>query len=121
MVSQCVGSILSSLVLRSRKKISMSLSTTVMVFAIPPSLVMIIDGATGGSWGGVENGGTSGKWNPGVLFPLYMVCGVCYGVIEIGKRVIPRMLVGGEMAKLRQIDSVVSLYLSQPRKEVLLF
>lgn len=80
-----------------------------MVFSIPPIVVMVVDSATGGSWGGVENGGTSGKWNPGVLFPLYMLCGVCYGVIEIGKRVVPRMLVGGEMAKLRQIDSVVTI------------
>lgn len=70
---------------------------------------MIIDSTTGGKIGGMEHGGRSGAWTPAILFPLYMVCGICYGIIELGKRVVPRMLVGRELVKLRQIDSLVSM------------
>lgn len=52
----------------------------------------------------------SGNWVTDALFPLYCICGVCYGMIELVKRVIPRDIVGGNVDKLRQIDSLVHIF-----------
>lgn len=38
------------------------------------------------------------------------VCGVVYGMVELIRRVIPRDLVGGNVQKLRQMDSLVHIF-----------
>lgn len=71
---------------------------------------MIADATTGGRWLTPSDHipiNIPGKWHTEALFPLYCICGICYGIIELIKRVIPRALVGGDIDKLRQIDSVV--------------
>jgi hypothetical protein len=74
-----------------------------------PSLLMILDKCTGGNMktASVEDD-IHGTWGTNALFPLYCISGVCYGMIELLKRVIPRDIVGGDVDKLRQIDSLVS-------------
>jgi hypothetical protein len=84
----------------------------VTTFATIPTLIMIIEKCTGGSMKkSTEDHESHGKWPADALFPLYCVCGVCYGMVEVVKRVIPRDIVGGDVDKLRQIDSLVSWFL----------
>lgn len=106
---QCIGSILSSQILRRISTRSV-LVLSVLVFATVPSLLMILDRSTGGgiksAHGKIERHGT---WDTNALFPLYCISGVCYGMIELVKRVMPRDIVGGNVDKLRQIDSLVHI------------
>lgn len=41
------------------------------------------------------------------MIPIYAVCGVAYGMVELIRRIIPRDIVGGNVQKLRRMDSVV--------------
>jgi hypothetical protein len=41
------------------------------------------------------------------LFPVYIVSGIAYGMIELIRRVIPRDIVGGDIQRLRYMDAVV--------------
>ncbi|TGZ84095.1 hypothetical protein EX30DRAFT_338662 [Ascodesmis nigricans] len=110
MLFQCIGSILSSLILRHHP-IRSALTVTVLVFAIPPVVIMITDVATGGeSFQAGQDAAMKGRWKTEALFPLYCLCGVCYGIIELLKRVIPRALVGGDIDKLRQVDSIMHIF-----------
>lgn len=42
------------------------------------------------------------------MIPIYAICGVAYGMVELIRRIIPRDIVGGNVQKLRRMDSVVS-------------
>lgn len=82
----------------------------VSTFGMVPVLLMIIDKGSGGRMMGPDSVERHGSWAADGLFPLYCICGVCYGMIELLKRVIPRDIVGGDVDKLRQIDSLVHLF-----------
>ena len=41
------------------------------------------------------------------MIPVYCVCGVVYGMVELIRRVIPRDIVGGHIQKLKKMDSLV--------------
>lgn len=42
------------------------------------------------------------------MIPVYCISGIAYGMVELIRRVIPRDLVGGNVQKLRKLDSIVS-------------
>jgi quinol-cytochrome oxidoreductase complex cytochrome b subunit len=109
MQRQCIGSIVSAQVLR-RLAGRHVLVIAVTTFATIPTVIMILDKCTGGMMkkSTEDNEAHGGRWPADALFPLYCVCGVCYGMVEVVKRVIPRDIVGGDVDKLRQIDSLVS-------------
>jgi hypothetical protein len=48
-----------------------------------------------------------GSWDPNALFPIYMLTGIFFGMVELIRRVIPRDIVGGDIHKLRKMDAVV--------------
>lgn len=50
-----------------------------------------------------------GRFNTDGMIPIYAVCGVAYGMVELIRRIIPRDIVGGNVQKLRRMDSVVRL------------
>lgn len=41
------------------------------------------------------------------MIPIYAVCGIAYGMVELIRRIIPRDIVGGNVQKLRKMDSIV--------------
>jgi hypothetical protein len=41
------------------------------------------------------------------MIPVYCVCGIVYGMVELIRRVIPRDIVGGHINKLKRMDSLV--------------
>lgn len=49
-----------------------------------------------------------GKFNTDGMIPIYAICGIAYGMVELIRRVIPRDIVGGNVQKLRKMDSIVS-------------
>ncbi|KAF2878397.1 major facilitator superfamily domain-containing protein [Massariosphaeria phaeospora] len=114
---QCVGSILiAPLVKRFRTK--NVLSVAILVFGIFSSLLLIIDAATGGSFVPAKwrknhpkkNFPYYGDYNTDGMIPIYCVCGIVYGMVELIRRVIPRDLVGGNVQKLRRLDALVHIF-----------
>ncbi|KAI9342278.1 hypothetical protein BDR26DRAFT_908253 [Obelidium mucronatum] len=81
-------------------------------------LFLIIEPATGGqivrfiTVNGKESPdpATYGKWTPYLLFPLFLAIGVAYGIVELIRRVIPRDIVGGDVAKLKKMDATVHIW-----------
>lgn len=44
------------------------------------------------------------------MIPVYCVCGIVYGMVELIRRVIPRDIVGGHIQKLKRLDSMVHIF-----------
>ncbi|KAK4450618.1 hypothetical protein QBC34DRAFT_402945 [Podospora aff. communis PSN243] len=44
------------------------------------------------------------------MIPVYCISGVAYGMVELIRRVIPRDIVGGDVQKLRKMDSIVHIF-----------
>jgi MFS family permease len=118
---QVVGSIIiSPLVRHYRTKNIMSVA--IFIFAIFSAILLIVDAATGGSMlpGSYRGVGKHpknqywyyGKFNTDGMIPIYSVCGIAFGMVELIRRIIPRDIVGGNVQKLRIMDSVVKLTLS---------
>jgi hypothetical protein len=84
------------------------LSAAVFMFGLISCILLICDAATGGK-PKMSNGGKTkyGTWNPNGLFPIYIISGIAYGMVELIRRVIPRDIVGGDVQKLRKMDAIV--------------
>ncbi|KAJ4403065.1 hypothetical protein N0V91_006812 [Didymella pomorum] len=110
---QCVGSILIAPLIK-RYPTKNVLAAAIFIFAIFSSILLILDAATGGRF--VPNGHPKGDfsyygdYNTDGMIPIYCVCGVVYGMVELIRRVIPRDLVGGNVQKLRRMDSLVHIF-----------
>jgi hypothetical protein len=48
-----------------------------------------------------------GKFDTDGMIPIYCICGIAFGMIELIRRVIPRDIVGGNVVKLKKMDSLV--------------
>lgn len=46
--------------------------------------------------------------SPDALFPLYMISGISYGMVELIRRIIPRDIVGGDVGSMYRISSCIS-------------
>ncbi|EPS44772.1 hypothetical protein H072_1209 [Dactylellina haptotyla CBS 200.50] len=114
---QCLGSILIAPLIK-RFKTRTVLSIAVIVFAVFASLLLIIDRATGGylkpkGWDskyGANNYAYYGDYNTDAMIPIYCLSGISYGMVELIRRVIPRDIVGGNMQKLKRMDSLVHIF-----------
>ncbi|KAF2128844.1 hypothetical protein P153DRAFT_27117 [Dothidotthia symphoricarpi CBS 119687] len=110
---QCMGSILIAPLIR-RYPTKNVLSCSVLIFGVMSSLLLILDAATGGKF--VPNGQPKGDfsyygdYNTDGMIPIFCVCGVVYGMVELIRRVIPRDIVGGNVQKLRQMDALVHIF-----------
>ncbi|KAI9328734.1 hypothetical protein BDR26DRAFT_923318 [Obelidium mucronatum] len=94
------------------------LATAITVFAALALVFLIIEPATGGQVVSyiTKNGKESpdpktyGNWTPYLIFPLFLSIGIAYGIIELIRRVIPRDIVGGDVAKLKKMDATVHIW-----------
>lgn len=105
---QCVGSIAIAPLIR-RFPTKSVLSGSILCFGLLSALILIIDVATGGQ---IPNGKIQryGEWNSLILFPIYSVIGICHGMVELIRRVIPKDIVGGDVIKLKRMDATVHIF-----------
>ena len=71
-------------------------------------ILLIVDRSTGGrprTTG--DRSPVYGNWDPNALFPIYMLTGIFFEMVELIRRVIPRDIVGGHIQKLRKMDATV--------------
>lgn len=114
---QCVGSILIAPLIK-RYPTKNVLCFAVLVFGIFSALLLIIDAATGGTFipphfedsHPVNDFSYYGDYNTDGMIPIYCVCGIVYGMVELIRRVIPRDIVGGNIQKLRRMDALVHIF-----------
>ncbi|KAK7740325.1 hypothetical protein SLS63_001527 [Diaporthe eres] len=109
---QCVGSIIIAPLIKQFPTKNV-LSGAIIVFAIFTAILLIVDAAAGGSWIPEEYKGLNhpdDRFNTDGMIPIYAVCGVAYGMVELIRRIIPRDIVGGNVQKLRRMDSVVHIF-----------
>lgn len=121
---QCLGSILIAPLIK-RFKTRTVLAIAITVFALFASLLLIIDRATGGTlkpkgWdkaNGKDNFAYYGDYNTDAMIPIYCLSGIAYGMVELIRRVIPRDIVGGNMQKLKRMDSLVHIFYESEHPE----
>ncbi|KAF9084751.1 hypothetical protein BGX23_010257 [Mortierella sp. AD031] len=105
---QCVGSIaIAPLIKRFPTK--SVLSASIFLFGLLSAIMIIIDVATGGKTPTGKNN-NYGNWNKLILFPVYSIIGICHGMVELIRRVIPRDVVGGDVVKLKRMDAIVHVF-----------
>ncbi|SGY60636.1 BQ5605_C007g04460 [Microbotryum silenes-dioicae] len=104
---QCVGAILIAPLVKALPTRTV-LAGAVTFFALMTTLLLIIDAATGGS---IKRAGATkpdyGSWNPNLIFVIWSLSGIAYGMVELIRRVIPADVVGGNVSKLRRMDATV--------------
>ncbi|EAT91225.1 hypothetical protein HBI56_017360 [Parastagonospora nodorum] len=110
---QCVGSILIAPLIK-RYPTKNVLACAVLIFGFMSSILLILDAATGGTFRPRQHPQNDfsyyGDYNTDGMIPIFCVCGVVYGMVELIRRVIPRDLVGGNIQKLRRMDSLVHIF-----------
>ncbi|KAJ4288766.1 hypothetical protein N0V88_007302 [Collariella sp. IMI 366227] len=114
---QCVGSILIGPLVK-RYPTKNILSCAILIFGICSALLLIIDAATGGTFmpAAYRKNHPENEWpyygtyNTDAMIPVYCVCGIVYGMVELIRRVIPRDIVGGHVQKLKKMDSLVHIF-----------
>ncbi|KAE8229774.1 hypothetical protein CF326_g5248 [Tilletia indica] len=106
--AQGLGSILISPLIKRFPTRSV-LSVAVLGFSLISAILLICDAATGGQPRTMRADGKNhyGSWNANGLFPIYMISGIAYGMVELIRRVIPRDIVGGDVQRLRKMDAFV--------------
>ncbi|KAL2182221.1 hypothetical protein L209DRAFT_697329 [Thermothelomyces heterothallicus CBS 203.75] len=112
---QCIGSILIGPLVK-RYPTKNVLACAIVIFGACSALLLIIDAATGGTFmpaasrTNQHDHGHYGNYNTDVMIPVYCVCGIVYGMVELIRRVIPRDIVGGNIQKLKRLDSMVHIF-----------
>ncbi|KAJ3049072.1 hypothetical protein HK097_009892 [Rhizophlyctis rosea] len=109
--AQCIGSILVAPLVRKFHTRTV-LASAIFFFALISSLGMIIEAATGGKTPGNSPTGKAiaGSWDPRGVIPIFVIAGVAHGMIELIRRIIPRDIVGGNVIKLKKMDSLVHIF-----------
>ncbi|KAK9241855.1 hypothetical protein V1506DRAFT_161345 [Lipomyces tetrasporus] len=114
---QCVGSILIAPLIK-RFPTKNVLACAILVFGVFTAILLIVDAATGGTFvpAAYRNKHPKnefsyyGDYNTDGIIPIYCVTGIAYGMVELIRRVIPRDIVGGNVQKLRSMDSLVHIF-----------
>ncbi|KAF9117137.1 hypothetical protein BGX27_003599 [Mortierella sp. AM989] len=104
---QCVGSIAIAPLIKRFPTRSV-LACSVAIFGLLSSIIIIIDVSTGGKIP-LDKKPRFGQWDPVLLFPIYCIIGICHGMVELIRRVIPRDVVGGDVVKLKRMDAIVHI------------
>jgi hypothetical protein len=110
---QCVGSILIAPLIKQFPT-KLVLAVAIFCFGILTSILLIVDGATGGTLKpkGAKSDDFSyyGTYETDGIIPIYCFTGIAYGMVELIRRVIPRDIVGGNVQKLRRMDALVHIF-----------
>lgn len=114
---QCIGSILIGPLVK-RYPTKNVLACAILIFGACSALLLIVDAATGGTFmpAAYRNNHPNNEWpyygryNTDAIIPVYCVCGIVYGMVELIRRVIPRDIVGGSVQKLKKMDSLVHIF-----------
>ncbi|KAJ2921518.1 hypothetical protein H1R20_g15572, partial [Candolleomyces eurysporus] len=108
--AQCVGAILIAPLVK-RWPTRTVLSAAIIMFSLMTAILLIVDAGTGGKFKDLETKKNRyGTWNPNLLFLIWTVSGICYGMVELIRRVIPADIVGGHVDKLRRMDATVHIF-----------
>ncbi|KAI1317250.1 hypothetical protein EDD11_008736 [Mortierella claussenii] len=105
---QCVGSIAIAPLIKRFPTRSV-LAASIGLFGILSAIIIIIDVSTGGKVP-LEGKQRYGQWNALILFPIYSIIGICHGMVELIRRVIPKDIVGGDVIKLKKMDATVHIF-----------
>jgi hypothetical protein len=86
-------------------------SAAVLTFGMISAILLVVDASTGGQlkYKTADNKTRYGTWNPNGLFPVYIISGVSYGMVELIRRVIPRDIVGGDVQRVEPTNLFVKL------------
>ena len=114
---QCVGSILIAPLIK-RYPTRLVLSVAIFVFGLFTAILLVVDAGTGGyiqpstfkAAGKKSNYFYYGSYNTNGIIPIFCITGIVYGMVELIRRVIPRDIVGGDVQKLRRMDSLVHIF-----------
>lgn len=108
--AQCVGAILIAPLIKKWPTRTV-LTGSIIVFALMTIILLIVDAATGGK---MKPPGAKtplyGDWDPNVIFIVWTLAGIAYGMVELIRRVIPADIVGGNVSKLRRMDATVHVF-----------
>ncbi|KAG2005573.1 hypothetical protein CC2G_001967 [Coprinopsis cinerea AmutBmut pab1-1] len=105
--AQCIGAILIAPLIK-RWPTRTVLAFSIFAFALMTALLLIIDAATDGEFKDPITKETQyGTWPVDLIFLIWTLSGVCYGMVELIRRVIPVDIVGGKAHKLRPMDATV--------------
>ncbi|KAJ2915556.1 hypothetical protein MD484_g4859, partial [Candolleomyces efflorescens] len=109
--AQCAGAILIAPLVK-RWPTRTVLSAAITMFALMAATLLIVDAGTGGKFKDHKGNGATqyGTWSPNLLFLFWTISGICYGMVELIRRVIPADIVGGQVDKLRRMDATVHIF-----------
>ncbi|KAH6912104.1 hypothetical protein BKA70DRAFT_1422830 [Coprinopsis sp. MPI-PUGE-AT-0042] len=108
--AQCVGAIMIAPLVK-RWPTRTVLSFAILTFGLMTTILLIVDAATGGKFKDTENNKVLyGSWPPNLIFFIWTVSGIAYGMVELIRRVIPADIVGGDVNKLRRMDATVHIF-----------
>jgi hypothetical protein len=89
------------------------LSSAIILFGVVAAVIPILEVSTGGRIpgdAGSKNKEYWGTFSPYVIYAVYGVCGIFHGMVELMRRVIPADIVGGDVVKLKRMDSMVHVF-----------
>ncbi|KAF8154282.1 major facilitator superfamily domain-containing protein [Crassisporium funariophilum] len=108
--AQCVGAILIAPLIKKFPTRSV-LAGAIFLFGIMTVILLVVDAATGGKMKAAGAKKPSyGDWNPNLIFVVWTLSGISYGMVELIRRVIPADIVGGDANKLRRMDATVHIF-----------
>jgi len=108
--AQCVGAILIAPLVKKWATRTI-LAGAIIFFAIMTTILLIVDATSGGKMK-PEDSPTPlyGNWNPNIIFGIWTLTGVAYGMVELIRRVLPADIVGTHVGKLRRMDATVHIF-----------
>jgi len=108
--AQCVGAILIAPLIKKWPTRTV-LTGAILLFGLMTIILLIVDAATGGKL--KESASAKphyGDWDPNVIFIVWTLAGIAYGMVELIRRVIPADILGGHVSKLRRMDATVHVF-----------
>ena len=107
---RCLGSIIVGPLIRKFACRDI-LSGATAILALSIAMLLIMDAVTGGRFKTPTDQERKhphyGNFNPDIMFPIFAICGISNGVIDLVRSIIPRDIVGGNVRKLQKLDSLV--------------
>ncbi|TFK29211.1 hypothetical protein FA15DRAFT_700475 [Coprinopsis marcescibilis] len=108
--AQCVGAILIAPLVKSWPTRTV-LAFSIFNFSLMTALLLIVDAGTGGHFKDpISKQPQYGSWPVDLIFLFWTLSGVCHGMIELIRRIIPADIVGGDALKLRSMDATVHIF-----------